>query len=201
MKKEFILLAVMTSGPYLLNSAGNMSTEKYTDTIRAAVEVPSEAQFEPIPLFEPDTRLYWPIAAYEDNAGFTDTVERNDGNSRASRVLKKRNSRQRQSAIKANWILDTAASELYGAPVYVDKDNPELRAIIGTDESGNMIIKLERNGKIEETPVDKIEFYSGSYLNRRVEQRKALGQTALLPRTRNTKHINDTRKGGYHVPV
>lgn len=160
MKKELILLACMTAGPYLLNSAGqwadttepNFHTGIVSNTVSNSHNYPCTW----LDLLETysDLVTYGP-AAYAVDSGCRIAVDRPP-----SGTLQQREQKTGKSSIRANWVLDTLASVYNEMLVYKDKDEPGLKAVLFTDDAGNMLLQLEQDGKIREIRVQKVEFHT-----------------------------------------
>lgn len=201
MKKELILLACMTSTPYWLNSAG-----KWVDTAESLALNLNGTQNYPVPMNEnfiynlfdkPDP---WDKPA--EDVFVIDAYDRQDHSKcsfRLSRALPGRKQTELRSSIRANWILDTVASQYSDALVYMDKDNPELKAVIYTDDAGNMLMRLEQKGKYQEIRVKKIEFHTSAGISSTTDMLNKASKNGLVHDL--IKSISFTEKGAGYVPV
>lgn len=201
MKKQLILLACMTAVPYLLNSAGRWadSTESKkrqsgmtdallsnNDPMHARINIPGQYHHQRESTFTADV----PDAG---NPG---------SNAQLSKTLLERKRTKVKSSIKANWVLDTLTSQYEGALVYVDKDNPELKAVIYTDNAGNMLMRLEQEGRFHEIRVKKVEFHTSvSIKPQRPSFNKLMKSTIALKNIYIKEEVSHLWKGGRYVPV
>ncbi len=199
MKKELILLACMTAAPYLLNSAGRWTdTINPEDTLKYPVLSNDDAAFYgldmPDEFRKPQEHF---LANYAPDSG-GDSMS----NPPLSRALLERKQTKVKSSIRANWILDTAASQRSSTLVYMDKDNPELKAVIFTDNAGNMLMRLEQEGKFHEIRVKKVEFHSSVNIHPRKHQLyKWIKAGVALNCNMKKEAISGSRKGVGGVPV
>lgn len=150
----------MTAGPYLLNSAGQGA-----DTIEKMPHV--ESANSTITNNNINQRSWFDVfGQYSDLSTYVPSAYAADGASRLavdpplSVALQYNNKTLSKSSIQANWVLDTLASAYNDMLVYKDKDEPGLKAILFTDDAGNMLLQLEQDGKIREIRVRKIEFHT-----------------------------------------
>lgn len=160
MKKELILLACMTAGPYLLNSAGQWADttaqDSHTGIVSHATSNNHNYPCSWLDLF----------GQYSDLVAYMPTAYAADGSSKAAidrpppGTLQQREQKTGKSSIRANWVLDTLASAYNEMLVYKDKDEPGLKATLFTDDAGNMLLQLEQDGKLREIRVQKVEFHT-----------------------------------------
>lgn len=160
MKKELILLACMTAGPYLLDSAGQRADAIEENPCKKPVcsKTRSNISYNSswMDVFDKycDLVTYLP-AGYEQGCESESAIVRP-----APGALPDRKLPLSKSSIRANWILDTLASASNEILVYKDKDSPGLKAILFTDHAGNMLLQLEQDGKSREIRVQKVEFHT-----------------------------------------
>lgn len=195
MKKELILLACMTAAPYLLSNAARWKDTAESNTLKDTLNYPILNSIDPVAY-----RLDMPehfFSAYAPDSGVQSM-----SNTPLARVLLERKQMKVKSSIRANWVLDTAASQYSSALVYMDKDNPALKAVIFTDNAGNMLMRLEQDGKYQEIRVKKIEFHTSLGFNSRKHPFNKLSKgSVVLDRNEKREPITGARKGAAHVPV
>ncbi|GEM_PF-1729486 len=202
MKKELILLACMTAAPYLLSSAGRWSDTAGSNAPKDTSNYPVLNSIDPVGyrLDMPDQYKKSPkhfFSAYAPDSG-----AHSMNNAPLSRALLERKQVKLKSSIRANWILDSAASQYSSALVYMDKDNPALKAVIFTDNAGNMLMRLEQNGKYHEIRVKKIEFHTSlGFKSRKHPFNKWRKSSIALNCNEEREAMIGTRKGVWGVPV
>lgn len=195
MKKELILLACMTAAPYLLSSAARWTDTAESNTLKDTLNYPALSSIDPVAY-----RLDMPerfFTAYAPGSG-----AHSMSNAPLSRALLESKQLKVKSSIRANWVLDTAASQHSSALVYMDKDNPALKAVIFTDNAGNMLMRLEQDGKCHEIRVKKIEFHTSlGFKSRKHPLNKLMKSSVVLNGNEKRETIMDARKGVARVPV
>lgn len=150
----------MTAGPYLLNSAGqwadSIEQNSKTGIVSHTISNSHNYQCSWLDLF----------GQYSDLVTYMPTAYTADGSSKTaidrppSGILQQREQNAGKSSIRANWVLDTLASAYNEMLVYKDKDKPGLKAILFTDDAGNMLLQLEQDGQSREIRVQKVEFHT-----------------------------------------
>lgn len=202
MKKELILLACMTVAPCLLNSAGRWTDTTGINTPKDTQNYPALNNRDPMcyRLEMPDQIMNLPercSVAYAPDSG-----SHSMSDMPVARALLERKQTKIKSSIRANWILDTAASQRGGALVYMDKDNPELKAVIFTDNAGNMLMRLEQEGKYHEIRVKKIEFHTSVNTYSRKRPLSKWDKSGVALHSKEQKEtISGIQKGVGVVPV
>lgn len=202
MKKELILLACMTAAPYLLSSAGKREDTAASNTLKDTLNYPVLSSLDPM-----GYRFDMPDEYKKSQERFFTTYVPDSGAhsisiAPLSGALLERKQTKVKSSIRANWVLDTAASQHSSALVYMDKDNPGLKAVIFTDNAGNMLMRLEQDGKYHEIRVKKIEFHvSVGFKSRKQPFNKLLRSNVALNYNEKKETIMGIRKGVGCVPV
>lgn len=195
MKKELILLACMTAVPYLLSSAARWADTAEPNTLKDTLNYPVLSSIDPV-----GDRLDIPerfFATYAPDSGAYSV-----SNAPLSRALLERKQMKVKSSIRANWVLDSVASQHSSALVYMDKDNPELKAVIYTDNAGNMLMRLEQDGKYHEIRVKKIEFHASlGFKSRKQPFNKLIKSSVALNYNGKRETIMGIRKGVACVSV
>ncbi len=195
MKKKLILIAGMTTAPYLLNSKSSWTDTATADKPGATLGAPVGGVLIPhlCRLATPYGLVGLPELLYTSRSG-TRTIK--------EAITTGREQKKAASSIRANWILDTAASQHSSALVYMDKDNPELKAVIFTDNAGNMRMRLEQEGKYHEIRVEKIEFHTSVSIRPLRHRPGALTRIGVdLTGNEQKETTSGIRKGVGYVPV
>lgn len=198
MKKELILLACMSTMPYLLNSAGRWADTTELKNRQSDVADPVLRSDNPMRSW-----MHIPGQYYKQQEALLATYVPDTGNHLPlSRALLERAQMKVKSSIKANWVLDTVASQYEGILVYMDKDNPELKAVIFTDNAGNMLMRLEQEGKYQEIRVEKIEFHTSINTNSQRPRFNRLGKRIVVLKGNDSEEeAHSFWKGAGYVPV
>ncbi|RYE00040.1 MAG: hypothetical protein EOP54_01815 [Sphingobacteriales bacterium] len=202
MKKELILLACMTAGPYWLNSAGRWADTAEQNAGEAGLKNLFMCSNDPMCFLPdlPDPYQKMPAHSFSDYTPDPGNFSRSSPP--LSRLLLERKQKKVKSSIRANWVLDTVASQYNDALVYLDKDNPELKAVIYTDNSGNMLMRLEQDGKCHEIRVKKVEFHTSvSFKSQQYQCNKLMKNRVTLKGEVHRDMISSVRKGAGYVPV
>lgn len=190
MKNELILLACMTAGPYLLNSAGQRADtiEKNSrmGSVSSTMKNSNSYQYSWFDVFD----QYNNPATYIPTTYTADCGSKPSVDPPLSRTLQHDNKALSKSSIQANWVLDTLASAYNEMLVYKDKDEPGLKAILFTDDAGNMLLQLEQDGKSREIRVQKVEFHTPANIKPRKHKLNKWMKNDL-----------SVQKGAVYVPV
>lgn len=202
MKKELILLACMTAVPCMLNSAGRWADTAVANNPKDTLNHTALSDKDRI-----DHWLYTP-EQFMESPKCTNAVYSSEsgshlmGNAPLSGALLERKQTKVRSSIRANWVLDTAASQRSSALVYMDKDNPNLKAVIFTDNAGNMLMRLEQDGVYHEIRVKKIEFHTSANMQSSKHQINRWRKSGVVSNgNEKRKLISGIRKGAGYVPV
>lgn len=202
MKKELMLLAFMTAAPYLLSSAGRWTDTAESYTLKDSLNYPVLNRTDLIGYRLDMADQYKKLQESLVTTYAPDSGAHSRSNALLSRVLLERKQRKVKSRIRANWVLDTVASQHSSALVYMDKDNPALKAVIFTDNAGNMLMRLEQDGKYHEIRVKKIEFHTSlGFKSRKHPFNKLSKHVVALNCNEKRETIIGIRKGVAHVPV
>lgn len=180
----------MTAGPYLLNSAGQgpdtIGRKSYVESVSSTIKNNNNYQCSWFDVFG----QYSDLSTYVPSAYAADCASRLAVDPPLSVALQHNNKTLSKSSIQANWVLDTLTSVYNDMLVYKDKDEPGLKAILFTDDAGNMLLQLEQDGKIREIRVQKIEFHT-----------PAKSKPAKHQLNKGVKNDLSDEKGGGYVPV